>query len=427
MKGIGHVLVNSTFVILLSWCTWGGSNKQSGSPLFHTPAHISRGHAIHCGRRITRFPVFNTILSPKASSCALTFSSIHTRSRKIPLSAILRGGSESENEEESVQVPQDNATVKEETIITSELAHGSGLTAERGEEGGPTPPNDVQNHSPNTDEHSGSEQHVVDPPKSSSSSSSVTKPSQKKRRATRPVDDHHDSSSASHEGDHTVKKSAHVQAEGNPHAGRTKQPPSRTEVWEVSPGVNITDKHELGRLLIRACATGRVNDARELIECGADVEYRIVPADDEEEESQIVTWTPLMHAAAGGRTATCSMVLRHGANMSARDEFGATALHAAADRGRSATCLALIDMGADVKALTDPGKFTPLHYAAMRGYRHTVETLVRYGAEVRACVLVCLCACVLVYSRVILFLCVLCVSCVSKCNMRALFVCVYVS
>lgn len=158
------------------------------------------------------------------------------------------------------------------------------------------------------------------------------------------------------------------------------------QMWESAPGINITDRETLGRRLLKAARFGRVNDARTLLQNGADPNFFIgteqLEPDPDVNDADELSWTPLLQAASGGRTATCALLINSGANVSYRDEFGATCLHTAADSGKTATCSALIDMGADLAWQTDPARFTPLHYAAMRGFKGTCSILVQLGADV---------------------------------------------
>lgn len=72
------------------------------------------------------------------------------------------------------------------------------------------------------------------------------------------------------------------------------------------------------------------------------------------------TWggsrTALWHAAGGGHTEACNLLLHHwGAEVDAIDEEGATALFEAARHGHATTCAVLLQEGANVNAVTDYG------------------------------------------------------------------------
>ena len=112
--------------------------------------------------------------------------------------------------------------------------------------------------------------------------------------------------------------------------------------------------------------------------------------------------TPLHRAARAGASATAEVLLKHGAdvhakhransqgfphgadvNTSVRVYFGDTALHKAAQRGGSATAELLLKHGADVNAKNRDG-LTPLHDAAWKKAFSTAELLLRHGADVQA-------------------------------------------
>jgi hypothetical protein len=118
--------------------------------------------------------------------------------------------------------------------------------------------------------------------------------------------------------------------------------------WEESTGVNITDTKRLSILLVQAAHKGRVNDAKTLIACGADPNYVCIGDETgiHPRGPERIGWTPLMHAAAGGRTATCSELIRMGADPNKGDKYMATALHAAADRWAPppSACILLLEM-----------------------------------------------------------------------------------
>jgi hypothetical protein len=112
--------------------------------------------------------------------------------------------------------------------------------------------------------------------------------------------------------------------------------------------VNITDTKRLSILLVQAADKGRVNDAKTLITCGADPNYACIGNETEihPRGPERTGWTPLMYAAAGGRTATCSELLKMGADPNRGDKYMATALHAAADRWAPppSACILLLEM-----------------------------------------------------------------------------------
>ncbi|KAI8519499.1 hypothetical protein Bbelb_027560 [Branchiostoma belcheri] len=91
-----------------------------------------------------------------------------------------------------------------------------------------------------------------------------------------------------------------------------------------------------------------------------------------------------LHAASEhGRTEVAALLLKHGADLEARDGLQETPLHKAARRGHTGTCKLLIRLGADVTA-GDWVQDTPLHWAAAKGHTGTCDLLIRHGADVTA-------------------------------------------
>jgi ankyrin repeat protein len=86
----------------------------------------------------------------------------------------------------------------------------------------------------------------------------------------------------------------------------------------------------------------------------------------------------VIRAARTGDTALLRVVLGHGADLSARDGHGDTALHIAAYRGDAGEVEALLDYGAKPDARNDDGA-TPLLYGA--GNEEIVRALLAHGAN----------------------------------------------
>lgn len=75
-------------------------------------------------------------------------------------------------------------------------------------------------------------------------------------------------------------------------------------------------------------------------------------------------------------------LVRQGARVDARDDWGRTALHLAAHEDRLNVLCELLDLGADVNAEThDPMRWTPLHGALAREAWSCVDVLVAAGAD----------------------------------------------
>ncbi len=94
--------------------------------------------------------------------------------------------------------------------------------------------------------------------------------------------------------------------------------------------------------------------------------------------------SPVADAAMRGDTETVRSLLREGADVSAAQGDGMTALHWAAERGDVAMAEILIYAGANVGATTRLGDYTPLHLASKAGNAQVIETLVEAGSDPNA-------------------------------------------
>ena len=90
-----------------------------------------------------------------------------------------------------------------------------------------------------------------------------------------------------------------------------------------------------------------------------------------------------MRAAQEGKGDCVEVLLSHGADVNAKDNYGRTALSFAAIYGDVECVQMLIGAGADVNAKSNDGG-TPLIVAALWGKRDCVEVLLSHGAEVDA-------------------------------------------
>lgn len=123
--------------------------------------------------------------------------------------------------------------------------------------------------------------------------------------------------------------------------------------------------------LRNAAIAGDAKEAERLLATG-------VTVDDADEVSGT---TPLQMAAAYGHEDVLDLLLRHGANVSARDTGGRTALHWAAEGGTPAIVQSLVVHQADVNVQDASGE-TPLHIAAARGALEVVAILLSARADI---------------------------------------------
>jgi ankyrin repeat protein len=133
----------------------------------------------------------------------------------------------------------------------------------------------------------------------------------------------------------------------------------------VQSGASLDAKTILGAALANAATAERVENARALIELGADVDG----------EAAV---TPLSFASAKGNTELVSLLLRHRADPNRRLSKGRTALHVAAINGRRAVVELLLEAGAD-RSIRDSAGRRALDEALERGHADIVAML--EGAE----------------------------------------------
>lgn len=92
-------------------------------------------------------------------------------------------------------------------------------------------------------------------------------------------------------------------------------------------------------------------------------------------------FTPLHEAALGGATRAAQVLLKHGAQVDARDkENGATPLYIAASWGHADLVAVLVERGASVNAKDHRG-ISPLQAALRNGHAEIAAYLRRKGAS----------------------------------------------
>jgi len=94
--------------------------------------------------------------------------------------------------------------------------------------------------------------------------------------------------------------------------------------------------------------------------------------------------SPVADAAMRGDLDAVRALLKQGADVSAGQGDGMTALHHAAVRGDAAMVEMLVYAGANVGAMTRIGQYTPLHVASQSGNAAVVQALLNAGANASA-------------------------------------------
>ncbi|MCK4319668.1 ankyrin repeat domain-containing protein [Candidatus Micrarchaeota archaeon] len=124
--------------------------------------------------------------------------------------------------------------------------------------------------------------------------------------------------------------------------------------------------------LLKAAEKGDMEAVELLIKKGANVNTKIN-----------FGRTPLIGAAGEGHTETVKLLIQKGAEVTAKNNYGETALIGAAHNGHTETAELLIQKGADIDAKNNSG-LTALMHATGKGHTETVELLIREEADVNA-------------------------------------------
>jgi len=92
---------------------------------------------------------------------------------------------------------------------------------------------------------------------------------------------------------------------------------------------------------------------------------------------------PLHSAVASRQVAIARLLIRHGADVNARQVGGFTPLHGAAQNGQLEMVQLLLEAGANINAEADNGR-TPLDYAREGGHDAVIKLLGEHGAVQKA-------------------------------------------
>lgn len=136
-----------------------------------------------------------------------------------------------------------------------------------------------------------------------------------------------------------------------------------------------SSNEDINSQLIVAAGLGKVEDVRELIKKGADVNAG-GPATDQVPAG----CTALMLAAARNQQDVVRLLLSSGANPNQADEGGGTALIYASWKGHLDIVRILLEAGADVNATTRDGR-TSIIVAKSSGHEEVAKLLKSYGAQ----------------------------------------------
>ncbi|NGP54014.1 ankyrin repeat domain-containing protein [Thioalkalivibrio sp. XN8] len=166
----------------------------------------------------------------------------------------------------------------------------------------------------------------------------------------------------------------------------------------LAAGAGVDDRNANGgTALMYAVSAGDVAMARLLLEAGADPNARarigwtpllvgaakgradaiklLLDAGADAADADAYGWTPLMRAVSAGHVAAVDALLgSERANLEAREESGATALHIAAGRGYTEIVRRLLDAGAEASAADGAGR-TPADVARLQGHGEAAALL----------------------------------------------------
>ena len=123
--------------------------------------------------------------------------------------------------------------------------------------------------------------------------------------------------------------------------------------------------------LVNYCRQGNIEEARKLIEGGANVN----------EKDGEYQYSPLHLAVREGHLDLTRLLIQSGANLQAKLSYGYSPLHTAAKANQYDCAMALLEAGAQVDAFDDMHD-TPMHVAAREGCIDIALLLIDYGADI---------------------------------------------
>jgi len=154
----------------------------------------------------------------------------------------------------------------------------------------------------------------------------------------------------------------------------------------VELGAYIEAADEIGCTpLLCACARGQVAVAEYLLERGCNIESRnnrfgYTALHWAASQNQLVPGIGVQIAAGNGHTDVVRILIEHGANKDAADDYGQTALMCATAKGLVAVVEYLLEQGCDMDLVRYDG-WTALHFAAAHDRLQVAHLLLRFGAK----------------------------------------------
>jgi ankyrin repeat protein len=152
------------------------------------------------------------------------------------------------------------------------------------------------------------------------------------------------------------------------------QADGREKLWDVELGSSYSKSRIGDTPLLVACGRGHSSLARLLIKNGADVSAR----------NGVLQTTALHNAVQGGHIEVMKLLLEKDADINAKKQAALTPLHVAARKGNAEAVKLLLghdDVEVNAKNRQES---TPLHLAAIKGHSEVVEMLLDRDAAINA-------------------------------------------